>query len=122
MLSLREIEKRMLMAKKKINYDDVLSYIFLNHYEDGVSEIKWIREEIFSACDILNMEYPKNPGDVIYQYRYRNNKPSGKNRYERISETAPEGLEWIIVGDGKAKYKFKGSRQLKRVIPENLQQ
>ena len=108
------------MSKKKCNYDDILSYIFLSHYEEGVSEFKWIRKEIHAACDALDMVYPANPGDVMYEYRYRNKNASGdNNRFAKITQTAPDGFEWIIVGDGKSKYKFQLSSVKSNITPRD---
>ncbi len=43
----------------------------------------------------------KNPGDVLYSFRYRNPLP------KTILETQPEGMEWVIEGTGRAKYEFR---------------
>lgn len=107
------------MIKVKCNYDIILSQIFENHYRDGLTEFKWERKEIIEVCDALNMEYPGNLGDVPYTYRYRNDGPSGKKSFKKITDTAPDGFEWIIVGDGKSKYKFILSSVRSNIIPRN---
>jgi hypothetical protein len=48
----------------------------------------------------LNVVLPKNLGDAIYSFRYRVSLPNS------ISGTAPEGFEWVIMPEGKGKYKF----------------
>ena len=49
-------------------------------------------------------------GDLIYSFRYRNELP------ESILATAKNGLEWIIEGAGRAKYRFRLVK-LNRIVP-----
>lgn len=53
---------------------------------------------------------PKNIGDLIYSFRFRVPLP------ERILATQPEGLEWIIKGAGKARYRFRLVK-ITRIVP-----
>jgi hypothetical protein len=73
-------------------YDVAISAIFFAHYEAGLNEFEFKREELGEGI--------KNLGDIIYSYRYRKPLP------QKILATAPAGKEWIIVGAGLAKYKF----------------
>lgn len=50
---------------------------------------------------MLRIDMPKNPGDVLYSFRYRYPLPSS------ITKTQPAGMEWIIEGAGRAKYEFR---------------
>lgn len=91
-------------------YRAVLEAIFWDLYEDGATELLFDREDIPEAADSLGLARPKNIGDVIYSVRYRTGlAPS-------VLETQPEGMEWIIEGAGRAKYKFV-LVPLNRIVP-----
>jgi hypothetical protein len=81
-------------------YKQIIEYIFLSHYEDGITEIPFTREEIAQAGETLKINLPKNFGDLIYSFRYRNDLPAA------IKARAPEGLTWIIRSTGRARYLF----------------
>ena len=101
------------MPKKKQNrYSALIAEIFGNHYQPGITEFVFERSELIDCANKLQVELPKNPGDVIYSFRYRNDFP------QTIQETAPDGLEWIIVGAGRAKYRFKLVK-LNRIVPRD---
>jgi len=90
------------MAKKDAaGYDLIIEKIFFDHFKDGMAEFVFIRREIIEAKDILAPELDLNPGDVPYRYRYRRALPP------KIIDTQPEGLEWIIEGAGRSRYRFK---------------
>lgn len=62
----------------------------------------------------LGFKAVKNIGDVPYSFRYRYELPRS------ILETQPEGLEWVILGAGRGRYKFKLVK-ITRIIPsQNL--
>ena len=82
-------------------YDLIIDKIFFEHFQKGEAEFEFIRKEIVEAKDILAPTLDLNPGDVPYSFRYRRDLP------QRIRDTQPEGLEWIIEGAGRAKYRFK---------------
>ena len=63
--------------------------------------ISFTREELISAADSLGIKMPKNPGDVLYSFRFRNPLP------DDILKTQPDGMEWVIEGAGRAKYEFR---------------
>lgn len=67
----------------------------------GSSSFEFDREEITSTANALDLPIPKNLGDVIYSFRYREPLP------ERILATQEPQLEWIIEGVAKGRYKFQ---------------
>ena len=82
-------------------YSALMSSIFLDVYKPKSRELRFSREDIVAAATKLGMKLPKNIGDVIYSFRYRNQFPA------EILATQPNGYEWIIVGAGKSEYLFK---------------
>lgn len=91
-------------------YQALIAHVFADHYEEGVTEFEFTRSEFITIAKTLGIDLPKNPGDVIYSFRYRNELPKS------IRETANEELEWIIEGAGRARYRFKQVR-LNRIVP-----
>ncbi|WP_028875473.1 hypothetical protein [Teredinibacter turnerae] len=88
--------------KKKLNrYQALIEKIFFEHYQDGSDEFGFDREELEKGAVELQFASVKNLGDVPYSFRYRNKLP------ESMLDTQPDGLEWIIEGAGKGKYKFR---------------
>ncbi len=85
----------------KNRYSALIEAIFFDHYETGQQEIPFAREDLTAKASELEIPLPKNLGDVIYSFRYRNPLP------DAILQTQPEGMEWIILGAGSAKYLFK---------------
>lgn len=81
-------------------YAQIIEKIFFKYYKDGDTEIVFSRTDIVEAAHELQINLPKNLGDVIYSFRYRVPLPVN------ISDQAPEGSEWIIRPRGKALYKF----------------
>lgn len=97
-------------ANKQGAYRAIIEKVFFNHYTEGISEFEFIRKEIVAAKDELAPELDLNPGDVPYTFRYRRELP------ETILKTQPEGMEWIIEGAGRSRYRFKLVK-FARVIP-----
>lgn len=90
------------MVKKNVGaYDQIIEKIFFDHFHSGLNEFEFIRREIVSAKNLLVPSLDLNPGDVPYSYRYRRPLPA------RVVATQPEGLEWIIEGAGRSRYRFK---------------
>lgn len=94
------------MAKKPIEvetnrYKIIIESIFLEHWATGMREFEFVRQEIKNTADLLNIVLPDNIGDVPYSFRYRVQLP------QRIVDTQPSGLEWIIEGAGRSRYRFK---------------
>lgn len=88
------------MASGPNRYSQIIESIFLTGYDEGAEEVSFDREDLVRHAQKLEIDLPKNLGDVLYSFRYRQTLP------ERIREKAPEGLVWIIRPDGRAKYKF----------------
>ncbi len=64
------------------------------------------------AANELQIELPKNLGDVIYSIRYRTELPKS------ILKTQPKGKEWIIEGRGRALYRFRLVTE-NRIVPND---
>ena len=82
-------------------YRAIILKIFFEHFTPGVTAFEFIRREIIAAKDELAPDLDLNPGDVPYSFRYRRPLPHA------ILETQPSGMEWIIEGAGRARYRFK---------------
>lgn len=92
---------------KKLNrYERLIADIFSRAHSKGMSVVPFTREDLIETAGALGMKLPKNVGDVLYSFRYRNPLPAS------ILETQPEGSEWVIEGTGKAAYEF-------RLVPVN---
>ncbi len=85
----------------KLNrYSQIIEAIFLKSYQKGKTEILFTRDEIIASASLLNIELPKNLGDILYSFRYRASLPIS------ITNNSPEGYEWIIRSVGRALYKI----------------
>jgi DNA modification methylase len=97
-------EKRMAKEDDHSRYDQLIERVFFNNYTEGASEVRFEREEFAAIADALGIKLPKNLGDIIYSYRYRNKLPP------RIRELLGPDQEWLIRSEGRGKYVFaKGS-------------
>lgn len=85
-------------------YKQLLEHIFFARgfgaWKQGDTEMEFARADLERAAKALKIDLPKNLGDVIYAIRYRTPMPV------KIVATQPKGLEWIIEGVGRARYKF----------------
>lgn len=99
-----------LAARQPNRYQAIISQVFANHHKIGLNEFEFTRDEFVAIAEGLKIALPKNVGDVIYSFRYRNELP------ESIRQTATGDLEWIIEGAGRACYRFKQVR-LNRIVP-----
>jgi len=102
------------MGKKNSSnrYEAILDFIFQSHYVSGARELLFYRHEFVVAAKQLQIELPKNLGDLIYSFRYRVDLPA------TISATAPAGQEWIIEAAGRSKYLFKLVK-ISRIVPRS---
>jgi hypothetical protein len=105
------------MPKAKVpvtpnRYRVLIERIFFDRYKEGASSIEFDRDDIPAMAESLALERPKNLGDVIYAMRYRTPMP------ESILQTQPAGMEWIIEGTGRAKYRFI-LVPLNRILPSS---
>lgn len=88
------------MSKPRNRYSQVIEHIFFEHFEPGVEEFLFDREELEAAAHKLGVRLPKNLGDVIYAFRFRQALP------DRILAEAPEGKSWVIELAGSGRYRF----------------
>jgi hypothetical protein len=93
-----------LSGTKENRYRQLVEHIFFDPdfggYRPGTTEIPFTRPDIERAAAALHIELPKNVGDVLYAIRYRTPMP------RRVVDIQPAGMEWIIEGEGRARYKF----------------
>jgi hypothetical protein len=82
-------------------YKALIEHIFFEHWKKDKTEFEFVRDEIKQTAKQLKIELPDNIGDVPYSFRYRISLP------ETIIDTQPKGLEWIIEGAGRSRYRFK---------------
>jgi hypothetical protein len=97
-------------GRKANRYQAIISRVFFDHYEKDKTEFEFSRDEFVAIAADLKIELPKNVGDVIYSFRYRSPLP------QDIEDTATGNLEWIILGAGRARYRFK-LVPLNRIVP-----
>lgn len=100
----------MASSKKENRYASLVGYIFEHGFVEGKSEFSFTRDQFVAAAAKLNIALPKNIGDVLYSFRYRNPLP------ECVRKTQPEGHEWVILGAGKSVYRFKLVKK-SRILP-----
>lgn len=91
-------------------YQAIIARVFADHYSEGAAEFEFTRDEFVAIADTLGIVLPKNVGDVIYSFRYRNELP------RVVRDKAADGMEWIIEGAGRSRYRFKQVR-LNRIVP-----
>lgn len=87
--------------KKTHRYKALIEAIFFDHWKKELTEFTFAREEIKEKADELKIDLPDNIGDVPYSFRYRIPLP------DKILDTQPAKLEWIIEGAGRSQYRFK---------------
>lgn len=97
-------------SKQSNRYQAIIARLFAEHYEENITDFEFTRDEFVAVAKALEIQLPKNVGDVIYSFRYRNELP------QAIREKAKKGFEWIIQGAGAARYRFVQVR-LNRIIP-----
>ena len=81
-------------------YTRIIEAIFHSKYTDGSREVDFERADIVTCASELDINLPKNLGDVIYSFRYRTRLP------DSILQLAPEGETWIIRPAGRARYRL----------------
>lgn len=90
------------MQSQQLNrYQALIADIFFQGHRKDVTVIPFTRVELLANAEKLGIELPRNPGDIIYSFRYRNPLPA------KVLKTQPKGMEWVIEGTGKAKYEFR---------------
>ncbi len=99
------------MAKKNSNrYARLISAIFKAHYKKVHKSFTFKRTEIESFAAKMDIALPKNLGDLIYSFRYRQPLPT------EIERTAPKGYEWVIELAGTSVYRFRLVK-INRIVP-----
>jgi hypothetical protein len=87
-------------VKVSNRYSQIIERIFLSHYTERATEVCFERVEIETVAQELQINLPKNIGDIIYSFRYRVALP------ESIKGKASEGRHWIIRPAGRSRYCF----------------
>ncbi len=87
--------------KSKNRYQALVEHLFFQRYEAISTTIEFTREDLIQAAEELGINVPKNIGDVLYSFRYRNPLPTS------ILATQSYGKEWIIEGAGSGRYEFR---------------
>ena len=82
-------------------YKILIEKIFFAHWTKDSTQFEFARDEIKKTALSLSIEIPDNVGDIPYSFRYRVKLPRS------ILDTQPKGLEWIIEGAGRSRYRFK---------------
>lgn len=88
------------MAKNS-RYDKLIAEIFNRHYKKNLQSFIFDRSEIIEIANEIEIELPKNLGDIIYSFRYRKPLPP------EITKTTPSDMEWTIKPAGRGIYEFK---------------
>ena len=95
-------------------YVQIIERIFHDKYREGLEQVEFRREDIRRIASRLGIELPKNLGDLIYTFRYRESLPGS------ILAKAPKGKHWIIVPAGRSIYRFELTTFSTIVPTENL--
>ena len=98
------------MSDKLNLYSAIIEKIFFEHFTGPEEIIEWERREITQAAKALNLPTPKNIGDLIYTFRFRQPFP------KKIIDTQYDEREWILELNGRSKYKFS-LKLNSRIIP-----
>lgn len=100
------------MGKTKSRYVAIIEEIFKKYYKKGMKEIPFERDDIIAVAKKLNIDLPKNIGDLLYSFRYRAELP------DSIRKKAPPEHEWLLVPKGTSKYAFV-VRKVIRIVPND---
>lgn len=97
-------------AKGANRYQALIERIFFEHWSEAATQCEFERKEIERFADELDIELPDNQGDLIYYFRFRSALP------DKILATQRDGLEWIIEGAGRSRYRFRLAK-ITRILP-----
>ena len=95
-------------------YDSIIRSIFLELYKENETSIIFKRDLLTSKAIELGITPPKNLGDILYSYKFRNQLP------EDIRKTAPTGKYWRIRNKGLGQYEFLLTDGIEFVEPDKL--
>ncbi|HCH50504.1 MAG TPA: endonuclease [Proteus sp.] len=98
---------------KKNRYESIIEGIFLDKYVDGNDIVEFNRTDIISKSAELDINLPKNIGDVIYSFKYRASLPVS------ITQKAQNGKEWVIKNIGRSLYCFQ-QVNYSRILPDMM--
>jgi hypothetical protein len=87
--------------RKPNRYSEIIAEVFRRGYRSGLRRFAFAREDFAGIARDKGIDLPRNLGDTIYSFKYRAALPKS------ITETAPDGYEWIISGAGIARYEFR---------------
>jgi hypothetical protein len=80
-------------------YGAIIAEIFRRHHKPGRTKFEFSRTEIETVAGALGIVLPKNKGDLLYSFRFRNKLPAV------VATTAPSDKQWVIELAGKAIYR-----------------
>lgn len=95
-------------------YNKLIERIFFDNYKKGNRRVEFVRSDIEKAAKALEMDLPKNLGDVIYSFRFRTELPS------RIVQIAGKDDEWLIKLAGRSTYCFSLEQKFEIAPNRNL--
>lgn len=85
-------------------YAKIIEEIFNSKYRLGDTSVPFERREIEQTAQRLNVNVPRNLGDLVYSIRYRMPLPNS------IARTAAPDREWAILPAGRSVYEFRQVR------------
>jgi hypothetical protein len=94
-------------------YSQIIENTFRKNFRKGSEVVTFKREEIISTARELGIDLPKNVGDVIYSFKFRNPLPS------YILKKAPSEKQWVIVNQGRSLYAFV-AKKIARILPDTM--
>lgn len=102
------------MPRQPNRYVRIIQQIFSDRFKNGIREIPFDRSDLVETATQLGIKNPDNLGDILYTFRYRSDFPKS------ITDTAPEGEEWVIRGVAKGRYNLALTRSISFVPNKNL--
>lgn len=88
-------------AKADTRYVQIMRRLFERHMVAGAESFAWSRSEFDDIAQELKIKLPSNLGDIIYSIRHgREDLP------KEILDLAPSGKTWLLLPDGRGKYRF----------------
>jgi hypothetical protein len=102
------------MPDKKNRYSQIVEAVFFERYDKTATAFEFERKDIERHAKKLGIVLPKNIGNLIYTFRYRQPLPKS------ITETCPPDKEWLILPAGKSRYRFSLANIVKLVPNKSL--
>ena len=98
------------VQKRPNRYQAIIQTIFDHHHRSGAKSFEFTRQEFVEIAKELEIDLPKNLGDLPYAFRFRWNLP------DAIVATAGKDREWVIELAGRARYRFRLAK-LANIVP-----